>query len=236
MSARGTISEVSGGRRGGTRCAPSGARASRSRRRRRPLPGWRRISSSVTTRAAFESMRSSLQHRRPSRPTAAARRAWPRWRAAHRPRHVARHRLGIELADALGHQLAEDDGEEGDAATTTAVDDDAGRAGAHAEPCHPRPTAAAAKAASPTMPLSMPIEVMPICTLDRNCVGSSISLSAAAAPASPVSASAARRARRLVERAISDIANNALSVVSKASRKTSMYAGENGNHGTLLDR
>ena len=83
----------------------------------------------------------------------------------------------------------------------------------------------AAKAASPTMPLSMPMEVMPICTVERNCVGASISLSAAAAPASPVSASAARRARRLVERAISDIANTALSVVSKASRKTSMEAG-----------
>ena len=84
-----------------------------------------------------------------------------------------------------------------------------------------------AKAASPTMPLSMPIEVMPICTVERNCVGDSIRSSAAAAPASPVSASAARRARRLVERAISDIANAALSVVSKASRKTSMEGGEN---------
>jgi histone H3/H4 len=83
----------------------------------------------------------------------------------------------------------------------------------------------AAKAASPTMPLSMPMEVMPICTVERNCVGASISFSAAAAPVSPVSARAARRARRLVERAISDIANTALSVVSKASRKTSMNRG-----------
>jgi hypothetical protein len=86
-----------------------------------------------------------------------------------------------------------------------------------------------AKAASPTMPLSMPMEVMPICTVERNCVGDSIRFSAAAAPASPVSASAARRARRLVDRAISDIANAALSVVSKARRKTSMEAGENGD-------
>jgi histone H3/H4 len=75
------------------------------------------------------------------------------------------------------------------------------------------------------MPLSMPMEVMPICTVERNCVGASISFSAATAPVSPVSARAARRARRLVERAISDIANNALRVVNKARRKTSMNRG-----------
>ena len=35
------------------------------------------------------------------------------------------------------------------------------------------------KAASPTMPLSMPMEVMPTCTDERNCVGCSSSFSAA---------------------------------------------------------
>lgn len=94
-------------------------------------------------------------------------------------------------------------------------------------PCDSIHTASGpAKAASPTMPLSMPIEVMPICTVDRNCVGDSISLRAAIAPASPASARAARRARRLVASAISDIANNALHVVSNANRRTSIEGGE----------
>ena len=82
-----------------------------------------------------------------------------------------------------------------------------------------------AKAASPTMPLSMPIDVMPICTVERNWVGFSISLSAASAPMSPDSARAARRARRLVDSAISDIANKALHTVSNASKSTSMGSG-----------
>ncbi len=59
----------------------------------------------------------------------------------------------------------------------------------------------AEKAASPTMPLSTPIEVMPICTIDRNLVGLSCRSIAACAPASPVSTITCSRALRLaVER------------------------------------
>ena len=85
-----------------------------------------------------------------------------------------------------------------------------------------------AKAASPTIPLSMPIEVMPIWMVDRNVVGESTSFNAAIAPRSPVSASAASRARRLVASAISDMANSALNEVSKASRRTSIGSPDEG--------
>ena len=81
------------------------------------------------------------------------------------------------------------------------------------------------KAASPTMPLSMPIEVMPTCTVERNCVGLSSSLSAAAAPVSPLSCMAISRALRLAASAISDIAKAAFSTVSRTINSRSMRTG-----------
>ena len=78
------------------------------------------------------------------------------------------------------------------------------------------------KAASPTMPLMMPMEVMPTCTVDRNWVGCSSSLSAACAPPSPASAMAASRALRVEASAISDMANRPLSSVSSAISRKSM--------------
>ena len=44
-----------------------------------------------------------------------------------------------------------------------------------------------ANAASPTMPFMIPIEVMPICTVERNLVGLSCSAIAASTPGSPAS-------------------------------------------------
>jgi len=78
------------------------------------------------------------------------------------------------------------------------------------------------KAASPTMPLSMPMEVMPTCTDDRNCVGFSSSFSAVMEPLSPASAMAARRALRLEASASSDMANAPLSSVRKTMRRVSI--------------
>lgn len=78
------------------------------------------------------------------------------------------------------------------------------------------------KAASPMMPLSMPIEVMPTWTDDKNWVGLSSRPSAASAPLSPDSARAASLALRLDDRAISDMANTPLSNVKKAISKKSM--------------
>ena len=83
----------------------------------------------------------------------------------------------------------------------------------------PRP---ALKAASPKIPLSKPIEVIPTCTEDRNCVGFSSSANAACAPLSPASANASRRALRLEANANSDIANTPLSSVSNAISRKSM--------------
>ncbi len=77
-------------------------------------------------------------------------------------------------------------------------------------------------AASPTMPLSMPMEVMPTCTEERNCVGLSSSCSAVCAPLSPASAMADRRALRLEASASSDMANAPLSKVRKTMRRVSM--------------
>src|SRR5512133_1491712 len=77
-------------------------------------------------------------------------------------------------------------------------------------------------AASPMMPFSTPIEVMPTCTVDRNRVGCSISRSAAAAPASPDSAMVASRALRLEANAISDMAKTPFSTVNSAISRTSM--------------
>ena len=74
------------------------------------------------------------------------------------------------------------------------------------------------KAASPTIPLSMPIEVMPTCTVDSICVGFSFSSSAAWAPGSPPSAMAIRRVLRLAVSAISLMAKAPLIRVSSAIR------------------
>ena len=77
-------------------------------------------------------------------------------------------------------------------------------------------------AASPTMPLSTPIEVIPTCTVDKNWLGLPSSSSAALAPWLPASASAARRARLLPASASSDMANTPLSSVKKTISKNSM--------------
>ena len=77
-------------------------------------------------------------------------------------------------------------------------------------------------AASPTMPLSMPIEVMPTCTDDRNCVGFFSSSKAAWAPLSPASAMVCKRIFRLAVSASSDMAKAPLSSVSKMMSRISM--------------
>ena len=77
-------------------------------------------------------------------------------------------------------------------------------------------------AASPTMPFSTPIEVMPICTVDSHRVGCSCSSMAASAPLSPASTITARRAFREAVNAISDMANKALSRIRNSSKATSM--------------
>ena len=77
------------------------------------------------------------------------------------------------------------------------------------------------------MPFSMPVEVMPTCTVDRKRVGWSINRKAAAAPWSPDSAIAARRALRLEASAISDMAKTPFSTVSSAISRISMNRGEN---------
>ena len=81
------------------------------------------------------------------------------------------------------------------------------------------------KAASPTMPFSTPIDVMPICTVDKNCVGCAIKRSAACAPVSPASANAAKRALRLEDSAISDMANKPFKKVKKTISNTSIKLG-----------
>ena len=86
----------------------------------------------------------------------------------------------------------------------------------------------AAKAASPTMPLSTPMDVMPICTTERNLVGCSCSSIAQRAPASPDSTITCSRALRLAVNAISDMANRALSRIRKTSRATSMQGARQG--------
>src|SRR5690606_30496261 len=79
-----------------------------------------------------------------------------------------------------------------------------------------------ASAASPTMPLRMPIEVIPICTVDSMRFGSSASLRAASAERLPSTAILASRARRAVISAISDMANRPLATISATSNATSM--------------
>jgi len=73
-----------------------------------------------------------------------------------------------------------------------------------------------------TMPLRMPIEVMPTCTVDRKRVGSSCSFTAIAAEVSPSSARRARRARLAITSAISDMANTPFNTISAARSRTSM--------------
>ena len=85
----------------------------------------------------------------------------------------------------------------------------------------------AENAASPTMPFITLIEVMPICTVDRNLVGLSCSSIAACAPASPVSTITCRRALRLAVSAISDMANMALTRIRKIRRTTSIRGARN---------
>ena len=185
------------------------------------------ISSSVMPRASVVSIAQQLEHglrRRRQQLARKGRRRAPA-SAIGRATH-ARHRLGIELADPLGHQLAEDDGDEGDARSprspVAATPDESRRPGRSS--CS-QSASASLNAASPTMPFRMPMEVMPTCTVDRKRVGCSISRSAAAAPASPASAIAARRALRLDASAISDMANTPLSTVSSAISRTSMNSG-----------
>ena len=86
-------------------------------------------------------------------------------------------------------------------------------------------------AASPTMPFRMPIDVMPICTTERNLVGLSCRSIAACAPASPASTITCSRALRLAVSAISDMANNAFSRIRKTSRATSMRGVKKGKRG-----
>ncbi|MCY1542553.1 hypothetical protein D9M68_783070 [compost metagenome] len=75
---------------------------------------------------------------------------------------------------------------------------------------------------SPTTPLSTPIEVMPICTVDKKRVGSSPSLTASIAPRSPFSICRCRRALRAVTSAISDIANRPFSRISASNMAISI--------------
>ena len=77
-------------------------------------------------------------------------------------------------------------------------------------------------AASPTMPLSTPMEVMPTCTVDKNWLGLPSSSSAALAPWLPASASAPSLERLLPASASSDMANTPLSSVKKTISKNSM--------------
>ena len=80
----------------------------------------------------------------------------------------------------------------------------------------------AEKAASPTMPLRMLIEVMPICTTESHLVGSSCKAIAWAAPESPASTMTCSLALRLAVSAISDMANKAFRKIRNSSRATSM--------------
>ena len=78
------------------------------------------------------------------------------------------------------------------------------------------------KAASPTIPLSTPIEVMPICTADKKRVGSSPSRNAVAAAPSPCWARFCRRALRAATKAISDMAKKPFSKIKPNNMAMSM--------------
>src|SRR4051812_23592441 len=107
------------------------------------------------------------------------------------------------------------------AATTSPVATMPDGRGAMPRPCSHAATPAL-KAASPTMPLRMPVAVMPTCTVDRKRVGCSSSRSAACAPPSPSSAIAIRRPLRADANAISDMANTPFSSVSTMISRTSI--------------
>src|SRR5262245_61285413 len=72
------------------------------------------------------------------------------------------------------------------------------------------------------MPFRMPMEVMPIWMVERNCVGASCRRSAACAPASPSSASGCRRPLRAATSAISDMAKAPFSRIRASKIATSM--------------
>jgi len=79
---------------------------------------------------------------------------------------------------------------------------------------------------SPTMPFSTPMEVMPICTVDKNFVGLSCRSMAAAAPGSAASTITCNRALRLAVSAISDMAKRPLSRMRKTRSDVSMRAAQ----------
>ena len=78
--------------------------------------------------------------------------------------------------------------------------------------------------ASPKIPFRIPIDVIPICTVDKKLVGSSASLSAVLAPLSPSAACLAKRALRAVTMAISDIAKTPFNTIRPISIKNSITA------------
>ena len=67
------------------------------------------------------------------------------------------------------------------------------------------------------MPVSMATEVIPICTVERNRVGSDPSSVAILAEESPRSTNGCRRARRALTSAISDIAKKPLRTIRTIS-------------------
>ena len=80
-------------------------------------------------------------------------------------------------------------------------------------------------AASPTIPLSTPMEVIPICIVDKNSVGLPINSSAVLAPFDelfPASCIAFKRTFLLAAKAISDIANMPFIRISKIMIKKSI--------------
>ena len=112
------------------------------------------------------------------------------------------------------------------AVTTIAVAAIADGRSAMPKPCSQR-ASRSLNAASPTMPFSTAIEVIPTCTVDRKRVGCSSSRKAALAPPLPSSASTIRRALRLDASASSDIAKPAFSKVSSAISRKSMAHRKN---------
>ena len=72
------------------------------------------------------------------------------------------------------------------------------------------------------MPFSMPMDVMPTCTEDKNCVGLPSNSKAACDPLSPDTAMAFRRALRLDAKANSDMEKTPLSSVKKRMSRKSM--------------
>jgi hypothetical protein len=82
-----------------------------------------------------------------------------------------------------------------------------------------------ANTASPTIPLSKPIDVMPIWIADRNWVGSSLIFKAICADFFPLAASAVSLALLEVSRATSDIAKRPLKMISEKRRTISNELG-----------